>query len=224
MRRHYASWMLALVWPLHAAWSHEQWIEADRMFVASGQTLRVTIGGGHAYPHSEFAVKPDVLRAVEFRCGAGAPAAVAVQRGETSWQGEMVVEGEGPMQLCAVFQRPRATAPDFEARALILRRPGADDPARYRTGVGLEVVPERAVSAVRPGEELGFRVWLDGVPVTASIEVMPADGKPMYLKSTDQAPGMFRVARAGRYLAVARHEGRSCSLAFEVQEPAEPGT
>jgi hypothetical protein len=125
------------------------------------------------------------------------------------------------------LKRPRAKQPSFEAKAILITGAGdslfKDDPGAYRTGKGLELIPQAAISSLHPGDKLPIVLAMDGEPVAGTLEIVPEAGKSSFLNATAASAAMVPIRKAGRYLVTAHVSGRGCSLVFEVGPDTEAG-
>lgn len=202
-----------------SASAHDIWIDAATFVPAPGASVEIAIASGHDFPASAVAVKDDVLALVEMRTPAGTGTVATTVRG-TKRVASIVAESAGPVVLRAVMQRPRARSPAVEAKAILVCG-GLDDAAFYAVGSGLELVPEAAVSSLRPGGAVGVRLLLDGKPIAGALHAVCEAGGSDHLRATETAPARVPLRKPGRYLVSAEADGRSCSLVFVVS-PEQP--
>ena len=79
----------------------------------------------------------------------------------------------------------------------------------------------KAVSGLKPGDELPVSLALDGALVDGELEIVPENGRSAVAKTSAGLPAVFSLKEPGRYLLTASVEGRGCSLVFQVQESGE---
>jgi hypothetical protein len=197
-----------------SASAHEIWIDAATFRPEPGASVEVVIASGHYFPASEVVVKDDVLALAEMRTPVVTGAVVTAVRGKKR-VGTIVAKSAGPVLLRAVLKQPRAPQPASEAKAILVCG-GVDDAAFYAVGSGLELVPEAAVSSLRPGAAMDVRLLLDGKPIAGALHAVSESGGSDYLRTTETAPARVPLLKPGRYLVTAEADGRACSLVFVV--------
>lgn len=107
----------------------------------------------------------------------------------------------------------------FRARGLAVIG-DADEPARYATGKGLEIVPKAPLSTLRKGDSLPVDIRLDGKPIEGKIAVTPAQGAVAFYSTGRERPANIKLASGGTYLLAVSHRGRSFALTFTIRESA----
>lgn len=80
-------------------------------------------------------------------------------------------------------------------------RPEGDRSWAEPVGMGLEIVPEKDPTALRPGDELPVRVLLHGKPMASFTVGLVRQGEQGTLKTTDvQGRVAFPIGKSGRWL------------------------
>ena len=115
------------------------------------------------------------------------------------------------------LKRPQARLPTYEAKAILVVG-SQDDESKYARGQGLELVPEKPLSELKPGDELPVSLMLDGKRIANPITAQPEKGKQVFLRCREDQPALVRLTGSGRYLVYANVKGRGCSLVFYVQD------
>lgn len=201
-----------------AAMAHEHWMDGDDFYPDSGSTVGVHICSGHYYPKSSFALKDNVLELVTVRGPDGETVPVTTAEEAKRRTGALAVDAEGIHVVSFTLKRPRAKEPGYEGKALFVAGSTSDDANRYALGTGLELVPGKPVSELKPGDELPLSLRLDGVPLAGMLSISAEGGKTSSLRAEPDHPASIRLRKAGRYLVTASHAGRGCSLVFMVRE------
>lgn len=198
--------------------AHEHWVDVDAFYPAVGATVTVHVCSGHYFPKSSFVVQRKVLHEVSMHMpGQNAMALSTAEREHEKRRAAVFgVESVGVHMVTFCLKRPRAKAPSYEGKVLLVAG-GKDGLAAYTVGRGLELVPGRAISGLKPGDELPVTVSLDGVSVSASVTVVPENGRSGFVRVATDRPGIVRIGAAGRYLLTASVKGRGCSLVFRVR-------
>lgn len=94
-------------------------------------------------------------------------------------------------------------------------RPEADRSWAEPVGMGLEIVPEKDPTALRPGDELPVRVLLHGKPMASFAVGLVRQGEHGVLKTTDgQGRVVFPIGKSGRWLL----------RATDLRPSSKPGT
>jgi len=92
-----------------------------------------------------------------------------------------------------------------------------DQSERYRTGEGLEIVPESPLTRGAVGESVPFAVYWKGVRIESRITfILPRSGREVILSTTPDRPAVLVVKEEGIYLAAVSHQGRMATLTFFV--------
>jgi len=205
------------------AGAHEHWVDLDEFRPAAGDTVRVTARSGHYFPKKGHALAAKVVRGVTARLPDGQVRDLAITEGDKQWEGALGPLADGVHVFTLTLQRARAPRPRYEARAIAIAGVGPDDAAAYAVGSGLELVPRRPLTQLRPGQSLPVALTLDGEPVAGEVTAVPTGGRTSSAKATAQAPAVLDIRVAGRYLLSASAGGRGCSLVFDVDEDPEVG-
>jgi len=198
--------------------AHEHWIDADCFYPGAGGTVTIHVCSGHYFPKSSFALKDKVLEGVMVQGAGGKAIAVTTAEEEKRRTGILTLASGGVHVVSFSLKRPRAKEPSYEGRALLVVGSKTDDTSRYAMGIGLELIPEKPVSELMPGDALPVSLRLNGEPLSGSLSVSAAGGKTSSLRTEPNRPASIRLRKAGRYLVTASHEGRGCSLVFMVRE------
>jgi len=173
---------------------------------------------GHYFPKSSFALKDKVLEGVTVRGPDGKAAAVTTAEEEKQRTGILTLASGSVHVVNFSLRRPRARAPSYEGKALLVVGNKGDDTSRYALGIGLELIPEKPVSELTPGDELLVSLRLNGQPLSGALSVSAEGGRTCSLRTEPDRPASIRLRKAGRYLVTAGHGGRGCSLVFMVRE------
>ena len=217
-------WFLWLVLVcVSSAQAHQHWIDTDNFYPSPGDTDRVYVRSGHYFPKAALKPAQNVLRGVVVRAPDGQTIPLTVEAGEKQWLGSLLPQAQGVYLVTFSLGPARAPQPKYEAKAILVVGTGGDSADSYALGTGLELIPGRAISELKPGDELPVSLALDGVPVAGELEVIPADGRSVVTKVSADQPALLSLRKAGRYLVTASIKGRGCSLVFYVREPGTKG-
>ena len=210
--------MLVLVGNTHA---HEHWIDLDSFYPAAGEMTAVYVRSGHYFPKGTLKLSEKVMQGAVAQTPDGQTLAVEIVAAEKEWSGTLSAEEQGVYVIAFSLKRPRAPKPNYEAKAILVAGTGGDSPERYALGTGLELIPGRPVSELRPGDELPIWLAMDGVRMEGELAAVPENGKSSVTKVSPDQPAVVKLRDAGRYLVSASAKGRGCSLVFHVREPDE---
>lgn len=214
MRR--ASWMVPLlVLSAHAAMGHEHWIV---MTATDGQAA-VCLCSGHGFPSSEIRLAERLLVETVAIDPAGVVRPFTPLAGDTAWTASFPCEKPGVWVASFALKRPQEDEPLYRARCLSVVG-GTDDPTRYASGKGLEIVPLAPVSDLVPGSSLPVAIHRDGVPIDGRVAVTPEKGAVSFYSTGKARPAEIKLASGGVHLLTASHKGRTFALTFSVAERA----
>jgi len=202
-------------------YAHGHWIDLDRFYPEAGEVVSLFVRSGHYFPKSAQALAEKVMQGVTARAPDGQTLAVEVATGKKEWLGTVTPKEGGTYLLAFSLKRPRAPAPNYEGKAILVAGSGSDSPDRYVLGSGLELIPEKPVSELKPGDELPVWLALDGVKMEGEVEIVPENGKSTTARTSPEQPAAVKLRIAGRYLLTAGVKGRGCSLVFQVMEAEE---
>ena len=209
--------MLVLVSHAHA---HEHWIDLDHFSLDVGEAARVYVRSGHYFPKGGKKLSEKVMQGVALRAPDGQTLAIETAAVEKEWLGTFSPEVQGAYVIAFTLKRPRAPEPNYEGKAILVAGPGGDSPDNYALGSGLELIPGKKVSELKPGDELPISLALDGVSIEGELAIVPEKGKSSVARTSADQPALVKLRDAGRYLVSASIKGRGCSLVFHVR-PAE---
>ncbi|NQT92353.1 MAG: DUF4198 domain-containing protein [Lentisphaerae bacterium] len=198
--------------------AHEHWIDVDNFYPNTETSACVRVCSGHYFPKSSFALKDKVLEGVTVRDPDGKAAGVTTAKEEKQRTGILALASEGVHVVSFSLRRPRAREPSYEGKTLLVVGNKGDDTSRYALGIGLELIPEKPVSELTPGDELPVSLRLNGEPLSGTLSVSAEGGKTYSLQTEPGRPASLRLRKAGRYLVTASHVGRGCSLVLMVRE------
>ncbi len=196
--------------------AHEHWILAEPAYPQAGAEVRLTLGSGHSFPASEIVLGEKLLVGTAMSGPAGAPVPYEPARGETAW-GAVATPTAGTWRAEYALQKPMQDAPLHRSRCLVVAG-GKDDPAAYADGKGIEIVPRRAVSGLKPGDRVPLDLRLDGAPASGRITVAPERGGVSFLSAAKDRPAELKVGSPGWYLLGVSHQGRTFTLTFHVRD------
>ncbi len=197
------------------AGAHEHWIDVECFYPDPAQEVDVRLCSGHHFPKSAFVLKDQVVSAVAWRSPDGTEAPIETREGEKERVGTVTSAIPGAHLVSFVLKRPRAPQPSYEGKAIVVvgSETGVD---AYARGHGLELVPQRLLSDVAPGDVLPVSLCLDGREVAGPVSASRAGGKTSLLTTDVDRPAQLKLSGPGRYLVTASHNGRGCSLVFMV--------
>jgi len=196
--------------------AHEYWIVAEPAYPAAGAEIRLTLGSGHAFPKSEILLGEKLLAGTSLSGPAGAALAYVPKRGDAAWSA-VATPAAGAWRAEYALQKPLQDAPVHRSRCLVVSG-GKDDPAAYADGKGIEIVPRRAVSGLRPGDVVPLDLRLDGAPAAGRITVVAEKGGATFLSAGKDRPAEWKAGAPGWYLFGVSHQGRTFSLSFRVPD------
>lgn len=198
--------------------AHEHWVDADHFYPGAGETVTVHVCSGHYFPKSLFCLKDNVLDGVTARCSDSATVDVKTTEDAKQRTGVIAFRSAGAHMICFRLKRPQARTPSYEGKALLVVGEAKDAPSGYVIGAGLELVPEKPVSRLAPGDDLPLTVRMDGIRIGATLSVCAEAGGTSSYRTTPDRPAAVKLGKSGRYLVTASHKGRGCSLVFDVRE------
>lgn len=218
----FGSWFLLGMLALTSnAYAHGHWIDLDRFNPEIGKAVNLFVRSGHYFPKSGQKLSEKVMQGVTARRPDGQTLAVEIAAGEKEWLGTFTPQEGGVYVIAFSLKRPRAPAPNYEGKAILVAGPGSDSADRYALGSGLELIPEKSVSELKPGDELPVWLTLDGVKVEGEVKIVPANGKSTTARTGAEKPAVVKLRDEGRYLLTASVKGRGCSLVFHIAEAEE---
>ncbi len=195
--------------------AHEYWACLEDH---QGQ-LEMRICSGHAFPESDLLLAERLLAETAFVRPDGVVVPVKPVAANKYWRAEFAAEGPGVWTAAFALKRPPEEEPFFRGRCLRVRG-GADDPARYAMGKGLEIVPQAPLSRLKEGEAFAVALRWDGHPIEGKIMVTPENGSVMFFSTGRQRPAELKLPKAGWYLLTASHGGKSFALTIQVPDGA----
>ena len=201
--------------------AHEHWIDLDSFYPSPGETDTVYVRSGHYFPKTLLKVSEKVMQGVSVRTPDGQTLTVETEAAKKQWLGTLIPGEQGVHLISFTLKRSRAPKPNYEAKAIVVAGSADDTPDGYALGSGLELIPGKAVSGLKPGDELPVSLALDGALVDGELEIVPENGRSAVAKTSAGLPAVFSLKEPGRYLLTASVEGRGCSLVFQVQESGE---
>lgn len=197
--------------------AHEHWIDADAFYPDTCQTITVHLCSGHYYPKSSFALQDKVLESVSWQRPDGTSTSVQTITDAKQRTGTLAVETTGIHVLRFTLKRPRAQAPSYEGKVILVVGDQDDRTNRYASDEGLELVPEQSVSTLQPGDTVAISLWMDGRRVAGSISASAEGGKTALLTTGMDRPAVLKLRKADRYLVTSSYRGRGASLVFKVR-------
>jgi hypothetical protein len=203
--------------------AHEHWIDVESFHPAVGETLEVYVSSGHYFPKSSHVLEAKVVDGLRVWTGSEEPLLLDTVVRDKMRVAVLVVEAEGVHVINLTLKRPRAKRPSYEAKALVMTSSAKDSSASYEIGRGLELIPQQALSEVRPGDKIPIVLSLDGERVNGSLEVVPEHGEAAFINTDVDTPALIPLRNAGKYLVTAHAAGCGCSLVFEVLEGTSKG-
>jgi hypothetical protein len=203
------------------SYAHGHWIDLDRFNPAVGEVVSLFVRSGHYFPKSGQKLSEKVIQRVTAKAPDGQTLAVEIAAGKKEWLGTVTPKEGGTYLIAFSLKRPRAPAPNYEGKAILIAGSGSDSPDRYVLGSGLELIPEKPISELKPGDELPVWLALDGVKAEGEVEIVPENGKSTTARTSPEQPASVKLRTAGRYLLTASVKGRGCSLVFHVSEAEE---
>ena len=213
--------LLSLLACVSSAHAHQHWIDLDSFYPSPGEADGVYVRGGHYFPKTTLKPSEKVMQGVAVRTPDGETVAVETEAAKKEWLGAFSPRAQGVHLITFVLKPARAPKPKYEAKAILVAGPGSDTAGDYTLGTGLELIPGKAVSELKPGDELPVSLALDGVATAGELEVVPENGKSVVTKVSAEQPVLVNLREAGRYLVTASIKGRGCSLVFYVRESGE---
>lgn len=194
--------------------AHDHWIVAETPAPGEARTV-LRICSGHGFPESDVRLAERLLaNAVLVRPDGNVIPLRPAAQGK-AWVSAVPLDEPGVWTASFVLQRPQTDKPFHRARCLIVVGE-RDDPDRYATGEGLEIVPGAALSRLTPGDVLPLSIRRDGSPVPGTISVIPEKGRASFLSASETRPAQLRISRPGAWLLTVSHEGTSFALTFAV--------
>lgn len=196
--------------------AHEHWVSVDNYFPEKNAAIAVTIGSGHEFPSSNFALKDKVMLSTKLYSGTEESEFVS-RREDKSRSAKLTLGDKGIYIVTFQLKRPRGKKAIYMGKTIINCKDAVFSPGQYKLASGLEIVPLDSLVGVKAGGLLKLEVLLNGRRVAATCSVC-IDGKKNYYSSPDDKNCIsLKIKRSGLYLLMASHKGVGCSLTFRVQ-------
>ncbi len=199
-----------------AAGAHEHWILIQRK---NGKAV-LQIGSGHCFPVSDLRLAERLLTETVILHPSGGTTNFKPVASDTTWMAEWMCDTPGVWSAAFALKKPQDEEPFYRARALLIVGE-ADDPSRYAIGKGLEIVPQTALSALKPGDTLRVAIHENGAPIEGKITVTPEAGRVAFLSTGQGRPAEVKLPSAGAYLLTTSRRGRTFALTVTVGLPTE---
>jgi len=189
--------------------AHDYWIRVEPMAPATGDRVKVFIGGGHAFPESDVLLDERLLTGININRHAVKPETDARE-----WVFSWVAPSSGVFRASYQLKRPRRDEPFHEAVTWVVS--GANDTGAYATGRGLELIPVSPWSALAVGESWMVEARWNGEVIEAQIGLTQPGTRAIYRRSSVDQPAVFRVTTPGPVLCTVRRQGRTASLTLPI--------
>ncbi len=218
----FAATVTLAAWFNGPAQAHEHWVSASQLYPGAGAEVEVRLGSGHHFPRSVMALGDAVIARLALTpAGTGEAQPIPSHIEGTQRQGVAPLGDPGVYRLDLALKRPRSEAVVYRARALIIAG-NRDEPARYTSGQGLEIVPASGLSALRPGDALDLLLMLDGNAAEGTLSVRDPEGRTRLLGTAPDRPARITALKAGTYFVHSQHTGVGVSLVFAIQGGSVP--
>ncbi len=203
--------------------AHDYWIDPGDFRPPVGTEMTVQLCCGHSFPKAS--VDTHGHRVLDSRVVLPEGAAVALKTEDSSesLSAAFVFKTNGTHMVCLALARSGEKEPRYWTRALVAA--GGEPRAGHelRTGEGMEIIPGTPLRELRVGDKLPLSVAYDGRTIRALVTTAREDGTVSHIRSTPRRPAMVKIAKPGKYLAVASVAGKKCSLTFVVARPGGGG-
>ncbi len=213
-----AATVLLLGAGLGTARAHDHWVAMADTYPLAPTNMAIEICSGHYFPKSSFSLDDRVLERVTIVGPNGTTNAVRTVSESQRRMGAVELGTSGVYRISFTLRRPRAAAPSYEGKVIVVSRNGPDRVEHYRIGHGLEIVPLRPLSALTAEARLPLAIHMDGTPVAGSLTVARAGGKTSFLAAQPAQPAELYLRNTGRYLITTHVQGRGCSLYLNIGE------
>lgn len=218
-----ASWLAtACLFCAATAHAHEHWVITDTGANTNGRQ-KVCICSGHSFPQSDILLAERLLADMQIVGPSGEPTPYKPAAQEKTWMADVSFDKPGVWMVSFSLKKPQEDHPVYQGRCLMVMG-GQDDPTRYASGKGLEIVPGALLSELKPGGTLPVSILMDGTPVEGKIAVTPEKGAASFLSTGRDRPAQLRIPSAGAYLLTASQKGTTFSLTFSVAATSTVGS
>lgn len=196
--------------------AHEHWIVVEH----SGARATVRICSGHDFPRSDTLLAQHLLTDTVVVDPAGVAIPFAPEAQARNWEAGLVFDRPGVWAVAFALAKPQSNDRFYAGRCLTIVG-GLDNPARYATGKGLELVPGAPLATLHPGGSLPVMIHQDGSAVDGKIVVTRANGSVAFLSAGLDRPADVPIPTAGTYRLAVSQKGKTFALTFSVAEYSE---
>lgn len=205
--------LAAITLPMLQAAAHEPWI----YIVPDDRGARIEIGSGHAFPRSEVLIAERLVAEAVVVNPEGQSLPLRLEARDKVWGASVSPLTPGVWCAFVALKRAQDQESVFYGRALLVVG-GQDDPTRYSTGRGLEIVPKTAVSGLQPKGSLPVEIHLDGASVAGTIRLTLERGCGGFFTTERDRPAIIPLKTAGAYLLTTSHKGKTFALMFAISD------
>jgi len=196
--------------------AHENWITVDNFYPNPGDTITVTLSGGHHFPENDVLVKESLIYKPEVIFPDGSVETLSLTADKNRWIARLPISQSGVYLVKSALKRPQMDTPLFYGKAIVISG-SKDNPEGYGTGAPVDIVPIHPVSSLSPGENLTLTLLKNHQADSGTITLMPEEGKNNYLTTTKNQPAEYKLRNSGSCLATVSSGGINCSVTFAIQ-------
>jgi len=196
--------------------AHENWVMVDNYYPDSGDTLTITLSGGHHFPENDVLISENLLYQPKVILPDNSTESLHFQADENRWTAQYIVKQPGVHLIRIDLKRPQMDRPLFYGEAIIIAGK-SDNYSAYRQNLPLGILPGKALSSYTAGSTLSLKLLRDGKLASGTLSLIPAGGRENFLTVSPDAPAEFKMKSSGAYLATVSESGVTCSVTFAIK-------
>lgn len=188
--------------------AHNSWIDC---FNQSGKTVIVKISNGHSFPESIMALKDKIITYCKVVTPNKRSIEIKTKESKRYRLGRISISNNGTYIVTAALKNP----PRYFLKSIFVI--GDCTTGTLESGELFEIVPGKCPGHFKKGASIPLQVLFDGKPVATSLS-FSIDGKRNFHSNTDRSGRyQLKILYPGKYLITASHQGKVCSLTFEIK-------
>ncbi len=192
--------------------AHENWIELTKSKESNTKVnILVSIGSGHSFPESVFALKDRVVNYCRVIMPDGEMKNIVTKQKGNFRLGDIGTVKNGTYIVLAGLKNP----PRYFLKSIITI--GKCSKNDFNTGEAFEIVPGECPLELNMGDRLRLRIVLEGKPVQAQLS-FSINGENNFSTSTNRKGEYeLNIRKSGHYLVTSSIKGKACSLTFTIE-------